>query len=78
MAATRGLQTPHAMIAWSTSMVPRVVTTARMRGRLNGVGSTSRPVNSISSSTVSTPLATARSRMIVPALTESTTDTLGV
>ena len=76
--AMRGLQTPQAMIAWSTSMVPRFVATARMRGRPRGTDSTSRPVTSVSSSTVSTPLASARFRMIVPAPTESTTETLGV
>ena len=78
IAAMRGLQTPQAMMAWSTSMVPRVVSTVRIRGRPNGTGSTSRPVTSVSSRTVSTPLARARSRMIVPAPTESTTETLGV
>ena len=78
MAASRGLQTPPAMTTCSTSTVPRSVATARMRGRPKGAGSTSRPVTSVSSRTVSTPRARARSRMIVPALTESTTDTLGV
>ena len=77
-AATRGLQTPHAMTTWSTAMVPRVVTTERMRGRPNGGRDTSSAVTSVLSSTLSTPLACARSRMMVPARTESTTDTLGV
>ena len=78
MAATRGLQTPHAMTTCSASIVPRAVATARMRGRPKGGRVTSSPVTSVSSSTVSTPFACARSRMIVPARTESTTDTLGV
>ena len=78
MAARRGLQTPQAITTCSTSIAPSVVTTARMRGRPMSGRITSRPVTSVLSSTVSTPFACARSRMIVPARTESTTDALGV
>ena len=78
MAARRGLQTPQAMTTCSTAITPRAVTTARMRGRPNRGRDTSSPTTSVSAITVSTPFACARSRMIVPARTESTTDTLGV
>ena len=77
-AAMRGLHTPQAITTCSAAMVPRSVTTARMRGRPNGRCSTSMPVTSVLSSTVSTPPASARSRMMVPACTESTTDTSGI
>ena len=78
MAAMRGLHTPQAITTWSAAMVPRPVATARMRGRPNGLRSTSSAVTSVLSSTVSTPLASTRSRMMVPARIESTTDTVGV
>ena len=77
-AAMRGLHTPQAITTCSASTVPRSVTTARTQGRPNGRRSTASPVTSVLSSTVSTPLASARSRMMVPALTESTTDTADI
>ncbi len=71
--AIRGLQTPQAMTTTSASMSPLVVRTVRMRP-----STTSRPVTSVPAAIVSAPISTARSRMIVPARSESTTPTDGV
>ena len=70
--AMRGLQTPQAMTTTSTSMSPRVVRTRR-----TWPCSTSIPSTSVSGETVSAPASWARSRMIVPARSESTTPTPG-
>ena len=72
-----GLQTPHAITTYSASIVPWSVCTRRIL-RPCSVSSTSRPVTSTFGATVSTPLASAFSRMIVPARRESTTPTDGV
>ncbi len=71
--ASSGLQTPHAITTVSASIVPREVWTRRMRPR-----STSRPLTSVPANTLSAPDSVARSRMIVPARSESTTPTPGV
>ncbi len=71
--ASFGLQTPQAMTTVSASMSPPVVRTRRIRP-----SSTSRPTTSTVGTTVSAPVASARSRMIVPARSESTTPTEGV
>jgi hypothetical protein len=73
MRARSGLQTPHAMTTVSVSIVPFEVSTRRMRPP-----STSIPSTSVFASTVSPPDSTPRSRMIVPARSESTTPTPGV
>ena len=70
--AIAGLQTPQATTTISVSMSPRVVRTRRTRPR-----STSMPSTSVLAEIVSAPAATARSRMIVPARSESTTPTPG-
>ena len=72
MRAIRGLHTPHAMTTVSASMEPPSVWTRRMRPC-----STSRPVTSTPAVIVRAPSACARSRMIVPARSESTTSTPG-
>ena len=61
IAASRGLQTPHAITTCSTAISPSAVTTARIRGRPMGGRDTARPVTSVLSRTVSTPRACARS-----------------
>src|SRR3954452_4749792 len=71
--ASFGLHTPQAMTTVSASMSPPVV-----RTRLMAPSSTSRPVTSTVGTTVSAPVSRARSRMIVPARSESTTPTDGV
>ena len=73
MRASSGLQTPHAMTTTSASIVPREVCTRRIRPR-----STSMPPTSVFGETSTAPASTARSRMIVPARSESTTPTPGV
>ncbi len=70
--AMRGLQTPQAMTTISASMSPCVVRTRRTRPC-----STSIPSTSVIGETVSAPASWARSRMIVPARSESTTPTPG-
>ena len=72
MFASSGLQTPQAITTVSASIVPREVWTLRMRPC-----STSIPRISVFAKTVSPPDSTPRSRMIVPARSESTTDTVG-
>ena len=71
--ARRGLQTPHAITTYSASTSPRSV-----RTRLIRPPSTSSPSTSVFAETVSAPSSWARSRMIVPARSESTTPTDGV
>ena len=73
IAASFGLQTPQAMTTVSASMSPPSVRTRVMRP-----SSTSRPVTSTVGTTVRAPISSARSRMIVPARSESTTPTDGV
>ena len=68
-----GLQTPQAITTYSASMVPPEVSTLRMRPSL-----TPRPVTSTLGTTVRAFFASAFSRMIVPARSESTTPTEGV
>jgi hypothetical protein len=70
--AIRGLQAPHATTTRSASMSPRVV-----RTRLTRPCSTSNPSTSVFAATV-IPASIARSRMIVPARSESTTPAPGV
>ena len=72
MRAMRGLQAPQAMTMRSVSMSPFVVLTRRTRPC-----STSIPRTSVLAMTVM-PASTARSRMIVPARSESTTPAPGV
>jgi hypothetical protein len=71
--ASLGLQTPQAMMTISASMSPRVVRTRRTRPC-----STSMPSTSVLAMAVSAPAPCARSRMSVPARSESTTPTVGV
>ena len=73
MRASRGLQTPQAITTNSVSMSPRVVRTRRTRPR-----STSMPSTSVFADTVSAPESAARSRISVPARSESTTPPPGV
>ena len=68
-----GLQHPHAMMTYSASMSPLSV-----RTRWTRPSTTSMPRTSVLADTVSAPSSIARSRMIVPARRESTTQTLGV
>jgi hypothetical protein len=70
--AIRGLHAPQAMTTSSVSMSPRLVRTRRTRP-----SSTSIPSTSVLADTVS-PASWARSRMIVPARSESTTPAPGV
>ena len=72
ISAMRGLQTPQQTTTYSASMSPRVVRTRRTRPP-----STSIPSTSVLAETVSAPCSCARSRMIVPARSESTTETPG-
>ena len=71
--ASFGLHTPQAMTTVSVSMSPPLVRTAVIRP-----SSTVMPVTSTLATTVSASISCARSRMIVPARSESTTPTLGV
>ena len=68
MRASRGLQTPQAITTISASTSPRVVRSRRTRPC-----STSMPSTSVLADTVSAPDSCARSRMSVPARSESTT-----
>jgi hypothetical protein len=72
MRARRGLQTPQQITTYSVSMSPRVVRTRRTRPR-----SVSMPSTSVFAETVSAPASCARSRISVPARSESTTATPG-
>ena len=69
----RGDQTPQATRMRSVAISPFVVCTLTIRP-----SSTSMPVTSVLGDTVRAPLASADSRIIVPARTESTTPTVGV
>ena len=71
--AIRGLQQPHAMTTVSAAIVPLSVWTAR-----TWPSWTSMPVTSVPAEIVRAPSSCARSRMIVPARSESTTPTSGV
>ena len=71
--ASFGLHTPQAMTTTSASMSPPVVCTRRTRP-----ASTPMPVISTFDTTWSAPASCARSRISVPARSESTTPTLGV
>ena len=73
MRASFGLHTPHAITTASASMSPPLV-----RTRLMAPSSTSMPITSTVGTTVRAPVSMARSRMIVPARSESTTPTDGV
>ena len=73
IAATAGLHTPQQTTTVSASMSPSLVRTRRMRPC-----STSRPVTSTVATTCRAPSSRARSRMMVPARSESTTPTDGV
>ena len=73
IAASRGLQTPAAMTTTSASKSPLSV-----RTRVTCPSSTSMPVTSVIGDSRSAPSAWARSRMIVPARSESTTPIPGV
>ena len=73
ISASRGLQTPAAMTTTSASKSPLSV-----RTRVTLPSSTSMPVTSVIGARVSAPSAWARSRMIVPARSESTTPIPGV
>ena len=68
MRASRGLQTPQPITTTSASTSPRVVRTRVTRPR-----STSMPSTSVLAATVSAPASCARSRISVPARSESTT-----
>ena len=70
MRARRGLQTPQQITTVSASMSPRVV-----RTRFTRPPSTSMPSTSVFGETVSSPASCARSRISVPARSESTTPT---
>ncbi len=72
IAAIFGLHTPHATTMASHSMSPLSV-----RTRTTRPASTSMPVTSMLARVVSAPISTARSRMMVPACTDSTTPTVG-
>ena len=71
--ASSGLHTPQAITTVSASIVPFDVSTRRIRPP-----STPRACTSVFARTVSAPASIARSRMIVPARSESTTPTPGV
>ena len=73
MSPILGLQTPQAITTCSASITPPVVWTLRIRP-----STTSRSVTSTFGTTVSAPVASAVSRIRVPARSESTTPTLGV
>ena len=73
ISASRGLQTPAAMTTMSASKSPLSV-----RTRVTCPSSTSMPVTSVIGERVRAPSAWARSRMIVPARSESTTPMPGV
>lgn len=66
------------MTAWSASMVPRLFSTTRMRGPPNGAGSHIETGQFGLVQPGKPPLTSARSRMVGPAPTESTTDALGL
>ncbi len=72
MRASSGLHTPQAITTVSASIVPREVWTRRMR-----LPSTSIPLTSVLANTCRPPEAIPCSRMIVPAWSESTTETVG-
>ena len=72
MRASFGLHTPQAMTTISVSMSPSVVRTRRTEP-----ASTSIPRTSVFAKTESLPDSCPRSRMIVPARSESTTPTDG-
>jgi hypothetical protein len=72
MSPSLGLHTPAAITTASASMSPPLVRTRRMRP-----SSTSMPTTSTLGTTVRAPDSIARSRMIVPARSESTTPTPG-
>src|SRR6266487_260013 len=74
--AMRGLQTPQQITQMPVSMSPAVVRTARTCGLLP-VPVVSMPSTPVPASTVSAPAACARSRIRVPARSESTTPTVG-
>jgi hypothetical protein len=78
MSPILGLQTPQAMTTVSASMSPSVVRTRVILRRPPEVSSVSSPTTSTFGTTVSAPAASAFSRMIVPARSESTTPTPGV
>src|SRR6476661_5845934 len=78
MSPSLGLHTPAAMTTVLASMSPPVVRTRVIRRVPWGPSSVSRPVTSTVGTTVSSPVARARSRMMVPARRESTTPTPGV
>jgi hypothetical protein len=71
--ASRGDHTPHATTTTSASMSPRVV-----RTRFTRPSSTSIPTTSVFARICVPPASWARSRMIVPNRSESTTHTDGV
>ncbi len=71
--ASFGLQTPQAITTVSASMSPPLVRTRRI-----APFSTSMPITSTVGTTVNAPDSIARSRMMVPARSESTTPTDGV
>ncbi len=73
MRAIRGLQTPQQIRTVSAAMSPLSVRTPR-----TCPSTTSIPVTSAPAAIVSAPISVARSRMIVPARSESTTPTPGV
>ena len=70
--ASSGLHTPQAITTTSASITPREVCTRRMRPC-----STSIPLTSVFANTCRPPESIPRSRMIVPARRESTTETVG-
>ena len=72
MRASSGLQTPQAITTVSASIAPRDVCT-----RLIRPPSTSMPLTSVFAKTCRPPESIPRSRMIVPARSESTTETVG-
>ena len=71
--AMRGLHTPQA-----TTTVPASMSPLSVRTRVIRPSTTSSPVTSVAAEIVRAPISTARSRMIVPARSESTTPTDGV
>ena len=73
ISAIRGLQQPHAITTYSVLMVPRSVTTADTRPSV-----TSMSMTSVLGKLVRAFISCAFSRMMVPALSESTTPTDGV
>ena len=78
MSPSLGLQTPAAITTVPASMSPPVVRTRVIRRWPWAPSSVSSPMTSTVGTTVSSPVARARSRMIVPARSESTTPTPGV